>query len=214
VRILVAGCGNIFLGDDGFGSAVARRLAAEHLPPEVSVTDFGVRGVHLAYELTAGYATAILVDAVPRGGAPGTLYVLEPHVLEPHVLEPDVTQSHVTGPGAAAESQAAGPSGRPPVTGAGDVTFVDAHDMTPETVLALAGVLDAAWTGAADGADRADGSVGRVLLVGCEPADTSPGMELSPPVAAAVRGAADLVLELVQEELAAASAVADPPERR
>ena len=76
--ILVAGVGNIFLGDDGFGVEVARRLAGVELPPDVKVTDFGIRGVHLAYELLEGYELAILVDASPRGGEPGTLYVIEP----------------------------------------------------------------------------------------------------------------------------------------
>ena len=76
--VLVAGVGNVFLGDDGFGVEVARRLAAEDLPPGVKVADFGIRGVHLAYELCDGYELAILVDAVPRGEEPGTLYVIEP----------------------------------------------------------------------------------------------------------------------------------------
>lgn len=77
-RVLVAGVGNVFLGDDGFGVEVARRLATEELPAGVKVVDFGIRGVHLAYELCDGYELAILVDAAPRGGEPGTLYVIEP----------------------------------------------------------------------------------------------------------------------------------------
>jgi hydrogenase maturation protease len=76
--ILVAGVGNIFLSDDGFGVEVARRLSGVELPSDVKVTDFGIRGVHLAYELLEGYELAILVDASPRGGEPGTLYVIEP----------------------------------------------------------------------------------------------------------------------------------------
>jgi hydrogenase maturation protease len=79
MRLLVAGVGNIFFGDDGFGPEVARALAAEP-PGGAEVRDFGIRGLHLAYELLAGYDGAILIDAVPRGGAPGTLYVLEPDV--------------------------------------------------------------------------------------------------------------------------------------
>jgi hydrogenase maturation protease len=78
-RVLVAGIGNIFLGDDGFGVEVARQLAAERLGDDVSVADFGIRGVHLAYELSGGrYDGVILVDAMPRGGDPGTLYAIEP----------------------------------------------------------------------------------------------------------------------------------------
>jgi hydrogenase maturation protease len=77
-RILVAGIGNIFLGDDAFGVEVARRLARSELPAGVKVTDFGIRGYDLAYALLEGYDTTILVDACPRGGVPGTLYLIEP----------------------------------------------------------------------------------------------------------------------------------------
>src|SRR5262249_3546336 len=78
-RTLVAGAGNIFLRDDGFGPAVAVRLLAEG-PPEdgVTVVDYGIRGVHLAYELLNGYDTLIIIDAVRRGDPPGTLHVIEP----------------------------------------------------------------------------------------------------------------------------------------
>jgi hydrogenase maturation protease len=80
-RILVAGLGNVFMADDGFGVACVERLAREELPPGVRVEDFGIRGMDLAYAL-AGYDVAILVDAVPRGGRPGTLYVIEPELDE------------------------------------------------------------------------------------------------------------------------------------
>ena len=76
--ILVAGIGNIFLGDDAFGGEVARRLAGRKLPDAVVVTDFGIRGFDLSYALQDGYETTILVDACPHGDAPGTLYVIEP----------------------------------------------------------------------------------------------------------------------------------------
>ncbi len=76
-RVLVAGVGNIFLGDDGFGSEVVGRLAGHPMPDGVQVTDFGIRGVHLAYELLGEYDTTILVDAMPRGEPPGTVSVLE-----------------------------------------------------------------------------------------------------------------------------------------
>jgi hydrogenase maturation protease len=82
VRILVAGIGNVFLGDDGFGPAVAGRLAASALPAGVEVEDFGIRGMDLAYAL-GDHDVAILVDAVPRGGTPGTVYLIEPE------LDPD-----------------------------------------------------------------------------------------------------------------------------
>jgi hydrogenase maturation protease len=76
-RVLVAGVGNLFLGDDGFGPEVARRLAAERLPAGVKVVDYGIRGMHLAYDLLDGYDTLVIVDAVSRAGAPGDLVVLE-----------------------------------------------------------------------------------------------------------------------------------------
>jgi hydrogenase maturation protease len=77
-RILVAGIGNVFLGDDGFGVEVAQRLAACSLPDDVRVVDFGIRGFDLAYALMEGYDTSILVDAMQRGQEPGTLCVIEP----------------------------------------------------------------------------------------------------------------------------------------
>jgi hydrogenase maturation protease len=77
-RILVAGIGNIFLGDDAFGVHVAQRLAGRVLPEDVRVVDFGIRGLDLAYALTDGYEAVLLIDAAPRGGPPGTLYVLQP----------------------------------------------------------------------------------------------------------------------------------------
>ena len=80
MRVLVAGIGNIFFGDDGFGVEVAQLLAREPRAADAKVEDFGIRGMHLAYEMLAGYDRAIIVDAVPRGGEPGTLYVIEPEL--------------------------------------------------------------------------------------------------------------------------------------
>jgi hydrogenase maturation protease len=77
--LLVAGIGNVFLGDDGFGVAVADRLARGDVPPGVHVEDYGIRGMDLAYAL-ADFEAVVLVDAVPRGEPPGTLYVIEPEV--------------------------------------------------------------------------------------------------------------------------------------
>jgi hydrogenase maturation protease len=76
--ILVAGIGNIFLGDDAFGVEVVRRMAGLKLPAGVRVSDFGIRGFDLAYALQDGYETTILVDACPHGQPPGTLYVIAP----------------------------------------------------------------------------------------------------------------------------------------
>lgn len=77
-RILIAGIGNIFLGDDGFGSAVAQRLLHQRYPEGVRVVDIGIRGMDLAYMLLDDYDTLILVDTVSRGGTPGTLYLIAP----------------------------------------------------------------------------------------------------------------------------------------
>jgi len=78
--ILVACIGNIFLGDDGFGVEVARAFAARPLPPGVVVKDFGIRGFDLVYALLDDPGLIILVDACPRGGSPGTVYVVEPEM--------------------------------------------------------------------------------------------------------------------------------------
>jgi hydrogenase maturation protease len=75
--VLVAGVGNIFLGDDGFGVEVARRLAGEELPAGVRVEDYGIRGLHLAYRILDGCDTLILVDAVSRGEPPGTVFLID-----------------------------------------------------------------------------------------------------------------------------------------
>lgn len=94
MKILVACIGNIFCGDDGFGPAVADKLCARAWPPHVEVTDFGIRGLDLAFALTSGIDAAILVDAVARGGAPGTLYVIEPTAtdapptIDTHAMDP------------------------------------------------------------------------------------------------------------------------------
>jgi len=77
-RVLVAGIGNIFLSDDGFGSQAARQMSAMPLPEEVTVIDYGIRGMHLAYDLLDDkYQALIILDAAPRGGMPGDIVVLE-----------------------------------------------------------------------------------------------------------------------------------------
>jgi hydrogenase maturation protease len=81
-RILVAGVGNVFLGDDGFGIEVVRRLAGRKLPEGVEVVDFGIRGLDLAYALQRDYEVVVFVDATPRGQEPGTVYLIEPEIEE------------------------------------------------------------------------------------------------------------------------------------
>ena len=98
--VLIAGIGNIFLGDDAFGVEVARRLSARVLPHGVRVADFGIRGLDLTYAMLYGdQDVTILVDAAPRGGTPGTVYLIEPEaaggkaeqglaVLDAHSMDP------------------------------------------------------------------------------------------------------------------------------
>jgi hydrogenase maturation protease len=152
--ILVAGVGNIFLGDDGFGVEVATRLAANPgpLPEGIKVRDFGIRGMHLAYELLDGYDGLILIDAVQRGSEPGTVYV----------IEPDLENL---------------PASQSPA--------MDAHSMSPDTVFATLRALG--------------GTVRHIYVVGCEPADLSERMELSPAVSAAVGRAEQVVRDLASE---------------
>ena len=77
-RVLVAGIGNVFFGDDGFGVAVVKALAGRPLPRDVVLMDAGIRGIDLCYALLDGVDAAILIDATQRGGVPGTLYLIEP----------------------------------------------------------------------------------------------------------------------------------------
>ena len=95
--------GNIFLGDDGFGVEVARSLSKRQLPEGVSVKDFGIRGFDLAYALLDPWDLVIIVDALSRGEAPGTLYVIEPELNGRHPAQTAWTQSARDGSSAGAE---------------------------------------------------------------------------------------------------------------
>jgi len=155
-RVLVAGIGNVLFGDDGFGPAVASALLERGaVPPQVTVADFGIRGFDLTYALLDGWEAVVMVDVTRRGGAPGTLYLIEPDTD--------------------------GVSSPEPAT-------MDMHGMHPARVLSLVRAMggDLRW----------------IRLVGCEPASLggAEGMEmkLSPPVAAAVQPAIDMVLEVVE----------------
>jgi hydrogenase maturation protease len=180
-RMLVAGIGNIFLGDDGFGAEVAKRLAGADLPSWVQVADYGISGMHLAYDLADGYDTAILVDTAQRGDAPGTLTVIE--------AAPGGASAEAGGPAEAGEVAQAGQQA--PAGGIAETRLFDAHGMQPDVVL---GVLDMLGAGSA-----------RVLVVGCEPASLDYGMELSEPVAKAVDAAVGVVMDLIAEADAARS---------
>ena len=112
-RVLVAGIGNIFQSDDAFGVEVATLLATRTLPPGVRVEDFGIRGVHLAYELLEGYDGLVIIDAVPMGEPPGTLAV----------IAPELDTAGTSGTAGTRETTAETP-------------VVDAHTMNPDVVLA------------------------------------------------------------------------------
>jgi hydrogenase maturation protease len=152
VTVLVAGVGNIFLGDDGFGVEVVRRLSTVDLPEFVRVVDYGVRGMHLAYDLAgAAPELTVIVDATARGDPPGTIHVID--LALPSTMD--------------------------------NASLLDAHGMQPDVVLGLVRLL---------GADP-----GRVLLVGCEPAELAERMSLSPAVEQAVDTAVRVVIELVAQ---------------
>jgi hydrogenase maturation protease len=139
-RVLVAGIGNVFLGDDGFGVALAARVARRELPAGVEVVDFGIRGMDLAYALLEDYAAAVLLDATPRGEPPGTLYLIEPELD----LEEAPPEAHGMDPvRVLALAKALG--GTPPrtlVLGCEPLTRLDAD--SPEIVAALSEPVRAA----------------------------------------------------------------------
>lgn len=158
--VLVAGIGNIFLSDDGFGPEVARRLAASEqdaaeLPEGVRVVDYGIRGMHLAYDLLDDVDALVIIDALPGEAEPGSLCVLE--------------------------------------VGADDLGSgqFDAHGMDPVSVLGSLGSLG--------------GELPTTYVVGCQPADLSEGIGLSPAVADAVDEAVSTVRAVVRERLCAAA---------
>jgi hydrogenase maturation protease len=156
MNILIACVGNIFLGDDGFGVEVARRLASKTLPPEVTVKDFGIRGFDLTYALMDSPDLTILVDACCRGYRPGTVFLLEPDPIQE-----------------------------------GQTAAFEPHGMNPMNVLKMVKSLG--------------GTPGRVLVVGCEPAelgsDSDGQLGLSEPVDAAVDEAISLIESLVSKVL-------------
>jgi hydrogenase maturation protease len=153
--ILVAGIGNIFNRDDAFGVSVAAKLAREPVPQNVHVVDFGIRGFDLMSELLDGYDLTILVDAVSRGGAPGTLYTIEPDLDA-------IPQDQTSG------------------------ACENAHGLDPLKVLAAV--------------KSAGARLGRVLVVGCEPAlleDDTGRIGLTEQVEAAVDPAIAMIRSLI-----------------
>jgi hydrogenase maturation protease len=113
-RILIACVGNIFLGDDAFGVEVARQLGERTFPGGVRVVDFGIRSYDLAYAIMDNWDLVILVDACPRGGEPGTIYVVEPDVPDTALDGSNTDRAHAA---------------------------VDAHSMNPVSVLRMVQML-------------------------------------------------------------------------
>jgi hydrogenase maturation protease len=156
-RVLVAGIGNVFRSDDGFGSEVARRLSGLPWPDGVRVVDYGIRGIHLAYDLLDSWDVLVMVDALPARGDVGTVVLMD--------LLADTAAEHARGS-----------------------AHVDAHGMDPATVLATLAALGGRLPP-------------RTLLVGCRVAETGDGMNLTPPVDAAVDEAVRTVHAVVTREL-------------
>jgi hydrogenase maturation protease len=97
-RVLVAGIGNIFFGDDGFGCEVAAELVKRSWPDGVKIVDFGIRAYDLAYAIMDGYDATILIDAAPRGEKPGTVYLLELDADKIDVSGGEITDAHALTP--------------------------------------------------------------------------------------------------------------------
>jgi hydrogenase maturation protease len=97
MKVMVAGIGNVFLGDDGFGCEVIAALLARDLPPDVRVEDYGIRAAHLAVDLLDDYDLLVLVDALAGEETPGTIRVIEPDPLAP---ETQAVNAHSLGPAA------------------------------------------------------------------------------------------------------------------
>jgi hydrogenase maturation protease len=192
MHILIAGIGNMFLGDDGFGVAVAQRLISresKRLPECVQVVDFGIRGIDLAYALLDDYDVLVFVDAFPRGGQPGTLYLVELMGADCNVQSAQADRDKPL--------SLQVPTGRIVPLNAnwcglengwemGSSTGLDTHRMDPMKVLAVARALGAQPI--------------PTVFIGCEPAmssddriDAQMRMGLSEPVQAAVEEAVEML---------------------
>jgi hydrogenase maturation protease len=114
LRILIAGIGNIFLGDDAFGVEVIHRLLHRPRMKDVTISDFGIRGLDLTYALLENYDLAILVDAVPRGETPGTIFLIAPDPISDDSIPTGLDMSSL---------------------------MIDSHNMDPARVLKLVAAM-------------------------------------------------------------------------
>jgi hydrogenase maturation protease len=191
-RILIAGIGNIFFGDDAFGVEVAQRMMLRPQAASVQVIDFGIRGFDLAYALMDGHDVSILVDASPRGGVPGTVYTIEPDL-----------------------SAIASPQGQ------GIAPAIDGHSMDPMRVLASVKALGGDFkrivvVGCEPeslGIETAEAAPASEEMADFGPPEEMPQgrMGLSAPVAAAVDVAITVIESLVSKILAEAPGDAQAP---
>lgn len=140
-NVLVAGIGNIFLGDDGFGPEVARRLIARDqdvaaLPPGVRVVDYGIRGMHLAYDLLDGVDALVLIDTLPSTGEPANITVLQ---VQPEDLGSGQFDAHGMDPVAVLGSLSSLGGELPPtyVVGCQPVDVSEGIGLTPQVAAAV-----------------------------------------------------------------------------
>ena len=164
--ILIAGIGNAWMGDDGFGSEVVKRLGELELPRGVAVMDFGTGGLNLAYEVMRGYDALMMLDISEQGGTPGTLYVIE---ADEETIDGSIE----------------------------DGATINPHGMDPKTMLRFVKSIGA-WPG-------------KVVVIACEPQTVAEiGFQLSESVAGAVEPAVQLVLETIAELRTDAAYLAQP----
>jgi hydrogenase maturation protease len=141
VRVLVAGIGNIFLGDDGFGVEVVTRMDPTDLPHGVKLADYGIRSVHLAYELLDGYDALVLVDAMPLGQPPGTVSIFE---ADPESVDASAFDAHTMSP-ATVLGLLAGLGGRVPrvvVVGCEPLTVDEGIGLSAPVTVAVRPAID------------------------------------------------------------------------
>ncbi len=192
-RILIAGIGNIFLGDDAFGCEAAQALTKHALPAEVAVRDFGIRCLELAYLLDADWTAVIVLDAVSRGQPPGTLYRIalddEPEPVAAAWRSPERQRADPAGNRSPHSQRPTGAtranSGEPPAS-------LNPHSVGIEHLRSLARQTMVALPS--------------MFLIGCEPLSLEPVFDnrspLSPPVAAALPRACAMTEAMIQELLA------------
>ena len=146
MRVLIAGIGNIFLGDDAFGVEVVRPLLTRAMPNRVDVVDYGIRGVHLAYDLLDGrYGTLVMVDALPMDEPPGTVAVLEVDLSHPQWTERDAEPGEDAPDGHGLDPQSClrlvaqlgAPVGRVVVVGCQPETVSDGMELSPSVRAAV-----------------------------------------------------------------------------